>query len=297
MKSGVYKIHFSNDDRRRVYIGISNNLSRRKNDHLVNLINYTHKNKYLQSAFNKFGKDFYVFEILESCSVEDMVAKESEYIIKYNSFNNKFGYNLTSGGEHFKLSDSTKKKLSIAKSGRKLSEETKIKLVIANLLKTRPELKIDVIDGKIFVDGKDYKRSTSGRFRTPSDDEILKIKLDKKSKWQSEFAKNMATNRVKSKEEIEKIRLANIGRKSSNETKAKIGSYHIGKKISDNHKEGIKEKLGHKVILSKDGVDILFFKSKKECAKYFFVSDKTIGRYYKSNKQIKDFDIKINNHA
>jgi group I intron endonuclease len=297
MKSGVYKIHFSNDSKNRVYIGISNNLLRRKNDHLVNLIKSTHKNKYLQSAFDKFGKDFYVFEILENCIVEDMVAKESQYIKKYNSFDNKFGYNLTSGGEHFNLSDSTKKKLSVAKIGKKLSDETKTKLVVANLLKTRPELKIELLDGKIFVDGKEYVKSKRGKFRTPQDDYLLKLKLEKKSKWQSEFAKKLGTNRIKSKEEIEKIRIANIGRKASDETKAKIGSYHIGKKITDKHKEGIKEKLGHKVILCKDGVDIIFFKSKKECAKYFFCSSVTIDRYYKSNKQIKGFNIKINNHA
>jgi predicted GIY-YIG superfamily endonuclease len=32
MKSGVYKIYFSNDKKSRVYIGISNNLKRRKNE-------------------------------------------------------------------------------------------------------------------------------------------------------------------------------------------------------------------------------------------------------------------------
>jgi len=191
-----------------------------------------------------------------------------EYIKKYNSFNNKFGYNLTSGGEHFKLSESTKKKLSIVKSGGKLSDKTKIKLTIHNLLKNRPELKIELLDGKIFVDGKEYVKSKKGKFKTPKEDIEYNEKRKEISKRQSEFAKKLGTNRVKSKEEIEKIRLANIGKKASDETKIKIGSYHKGKKITDSHKEGIKEKLGRKVILILENLEEIYFKSMNECSNY-----------------------------
>lgn len=293
-KIGVYKIYFENDKKNKVYIGISNNLTRRKTEHLNNLLENCHKNKFLQNAYKKYGVENFKFEILEICEVGCLVSKEEEYIKKYNSFNNKYGYNLTSGGEHFKLSELTKKKLSIVKSGGKLSDKTKIKLTIHNLLKNRPELKIELLDGKIFVDGKEYVKSKKGKFKTPKEDIEFKEKRKEISKRQSEFAKKLGTNRVKSKEEIEKIRLANIGKKASDETKIKIGSYHIGKEITNSHKEGIKEKLGHRVSLTKGNGFIIFFKSKNDCAKYLSVSINKINRYFKSNKLINGFNIKIN---
>ena len=293
-KIGVYKIYFETDKKNKVYIGISNNLTRRKTDHLNNLFENCHKNKFLQNAYKKYGVENFKFEILEFCELECLVSKEEEYIKKYNSFNNKFGYNLTSGGEHKKLSESTKKKLSILKSGRKLSDKTKIKLTIHNLLKNRPELKVELLDGKIFVDGKEYVKAKKGKFKTFEDD-IKDIERKKEiTKKRSELFKKLGTNRIKSKEEIQKIRLANIGKKASDETKIKIGSYHKGKKIPDSHKEGIKEKLGHKVSLSKDNGFIIFFKSKNDCAKYLSVSINKINRYFKSNKLLNGFNIKIN---
>jgi group I intron endonuclease len=218
MKSGVYKIYFKNDTKNKVYVGISNNLTRRKTDHLNGLLENCHKNKFLQNAYKKYGIENFVFEILELCDVDFLVKKEEEYIKKYNSFNNKFGYNLTTGGEHKRLSESTKKKLSIVKSGIKLSEKTKIKLAVQNLLKVRPELKIEVTDNKIFIDGKEYIKSKKGKFRTPKDELEFEERRKIKSKWQSQFITKLSTGRVKSKEEIEKISNANKGKNYSLET-------------------------------------------------------------------------------
>lgn len=290
-KIGVYKIYFETDKNNKVYIGISNNLTRRKTDHLNNLLENSHKNKFLQNAYKKYGVENFRFEVLEICDIDSLVNKEEDYIKKYNSFNNKRGYNLTSGGEHKRLSESTKKKLSKVKSGKKLSDKTKTKLVIHNLLKNRPELKIEVVDGKVFVEGKEYKKSSRGKFRTPQDDIEFNKRKILKSKWQSDFAKKLGTNRVKSKEEIEKIRSARLGSKASDETKKKIGSYHRGKKITDKHREGIKEKLGIKVIIEKDN-EVMVFKSKKECGRFLQVSDCTVDKYLNTSKKLKNYLIK-----
>jgi group I intron endonuclease len=297
MKSGVYKIYFKNDTKNKVYIGISNNLTRRKTDHSNSLLENCHKNKFLQNAYKKYGVENFVFEILQICDVESLVKKEEEYIKKYNSFNNKFGYNLTTGGEHKRLSESTKKKLSIVKSGRKLLEKTKIKLAVHNLLKVRPELKIEVIGNKIFVEGKEYVKSKKGKFKTPADDVKYAEKIKIISKRKSEFAKNLGTNRVKSKEEIEKIRNANTGKKASIETKKKIGSYHIGKEITDEHKKSISKKLGHDITLINTNGSIINFDSKSQCAKFLKCGVGKIDRYYTKNKLIKYYNIKINNYA
>jgi group I intron endonuclease len=292
MKVGVYKIYFTNDAKNKVYIGISNNLTRRKRDHLNNLIENCHKNKFLQNAFVKYGKENFVFEILELCSSDLLKEKERKYIEKFNTFNNQYGYNLTTGGEHCKLSESTKKKLSIVKSGRKLSDKTKIKLAVHNLLKNRPELKVEIIDGKIYVEGKEYAKSKNGKFRTPKDDEeYIKYKEDIKKK-RSELWKKIGSNRIKSQQEREKLRKANIGKKASEETRKKIGSYHIGKEITTEHRERIKDKLGHKVILvDKNGRETQF-KSKRECSKFLNLSASSLHLHDSIEKSINGYYLK-----
>lgn len=265
INSGVYKISFTNDKNKKVYIGISNNLKRRKTDHLYSLNAGNHKNDYLQNAFKYYGKENFNYEILERCEVIELVEKEVFYILKFNSFKKGFGYNLTSGGEHKILAESTKKKLSIVKKGRRLSKETKLKLTIHNLLKNRPNIRINVVDEVLYVNDKIYSRGATNKiFKTPEQDLEYIEKRKIISKATSDRIKKIATGRIKSIEEINKLKKANIGRKSSDETKVKIGSYHIGKDITDYHKNCIAEKLGHKIMVTFcDGTNKIF-KSKSE---------------------------------
>ena len=56
-----------------------------------------HYNAHLQSAFDKYGENNFLFEIIESCQESEFNAREIFWIEKYNSQNS--GYNLTSGGD------------------------------------------------------------------------------------------------------------------------------------------------------------------------------------------------------
>ncbi len=58
--------------------------------------------KYLYSAFKKYGLENFSFNILEVCTKEESITKEKEYINKYNSYEN--GYNETLGGEDGEVS-------------------------------------------------------------------------------------------------------------------------------------------------------------------------------------------------
>lgn len=62
-KPGIYKI--INTVNNHLYIGSSNNLKRRKCQHFSRLKSGTHANKHLQSAYNKYGLNSFVFEIIE----------------------------------------------------------------------------------------------------------------------------------------------------------------------------------------------------------------------------------------
>jgi group I intron endonuclease len=97
MNCGIYKIQ--NIKNNKIYIGSSVNITNREYKHFWMLNKNVHDNSYLQNSFNKFGKDSFLFEIIELCSYEELIIKENYYISKYNSNNPEFGYNLATVNE------------------------------------------------------------------------------------------------------------------------------------------------------------------------------------------------------
>lgn len=59
---GVYLIR--NIKNGKVYVGQTNNLKLRKQNHFADLKANIHHNKHLQSAWNKYGKENFEFEVL-----------------------------------------------------------------------------------------------------------------------------------------------------------------------------------------------------------------------------------------
>lgn len=93
LKSGIYKI--TNLTNNKTYIGQSKNIKQRLTGHFNKLKRNCHNNIYLQRSFNKYGIDNFKTDILCYCELLELSNNESLYIKKYNSFNKKFGYNLT----------------------------------------------------------------------------------------------------------------------------------------------------------------------------------------------------------
>jgi len=75
MKSGIYKI--TNIITNKFYIGSSSNIMKRKYNHFSSLKHNRHCNKYLQSSYNKYGKDNF---ILEECDKNNLINREQYYI-------------------------------------------------------------------------------------------------------------------------------------------------------------------------------------------------------------------------
>lgn len=94
-----YLYMIKNLKNKKVYIGITNNPKRRKKRHFSDLRNNKHDSKKLQNAFNKYGEDNFIFEVIfeDECSREDILKTEEKFIKKYNSFN--VGYNMNEGGK------------------------------------------------------------------------------------------------------------------------------------------------------------------------------------------------------
>lgn len=187
----VYKHTFPNN---KIYIGIT---SQKNPEMRWGKAGGGYKNHYpIWYAIQKYGWDNIKHDILFSDLSEDEAKqKEVELIALYNTTDHNFGYNVSPGGDS--VSELTKIKLSEIHKGRKLSDETKQKIGVAN------------------------SKALKGR-KLPDDvkEKIRQSHLGKKYKPMSDEGK-------------EHIRQAQLGKKLSDETKQKISRANKGKTISD----------------------------------------------------------------
>ena len=90
-KSGIYQIR--NLVNGKIYIGSAVNLRKRMHKHSSNLRHNKHCNIKLQNAYNKYGKDNLVFEVVELVpNKEQLLDREQYYIDTLNTVNE--GYNI-----------------------------------------------------------------------------------------------------------------------------------------------------------------------------------------------------------
>lgn len=177
----VYK-HTSPNNK--VYIGIT--CQKNPNERWMGGCGYKY-NEHFYRAIKKFGWENFKHEILfYNLLKEEACKKEQELILYYKSYDEKFGYNNTYGGEsNFpseqalkkmrakigplnnmygkKMPESAKQKLREINTGRKLSQETKDKISLSNKGKNnwsrgrsiKPETKNLIskkLKGRIFSD-------------------------------------------------------------------------------------------------------------------------------------------------
>lgn len=117
---GIYKI--VNKINNKVYIGSATDIKKRWRDHKWYLIHQKHHNTHLQSSWNKYGEGSFDFILVLECNINKLLILEKEFIIKYNTFNNKFGYNVNDPEHMFlnrKHTEETKRLLSFQKLGSK----------------------------------------------------------------------------------------------------------------------------------------------------------------------------------
>jgi group I intron endonuclease len=127
----IYKI--TNKVNNRLYIGYSKRPAARWYDHKLYAAN--NRKGVLYDAMRKHGVENFVFEIIYQ-SLDMNHTKnimEDFFITEYNS-RTPNGYNNAPGGQGgalnigFKHSENTKKKISIARKGKKMSDQTKQKI-------------------------------------------------------------------------------------------------------------------------------------------------------------------------
>lgn len=92
----IYKIENLKNNKK--YIGLTNNIARRRARHFTDLKCNRHDNSFLQKEYNIYGQDSFSFEVVFEGDVTEQVIsdKEKEYIAFYDSYRN--GYNQNEGG-------------------------------------------------------------------------------------------------------------------------------------------------------------------------------------------------------
>lgn len=78
MASGIYKI--TNIINGNIYIGSSKNIHNREIQHFSDLRLRKHSNSHLQRAYNKYGKERFVFNIVERCKESQRLLREQWYL-------------------------------------------------------------------------------------------------------------------------------------------------------------------------------------------------------------------------
>ena len=237
----IYK--YTNILDQKSYIGQTVNLKHRKYTHSI-----SKRNDEFHSALRKFGIDNFNFEILEyveASSKQKLKNILNELEVKYiEKFNTKYpnGYNMTRGGEGahiIHLSETHKKKISMALMGHKLSPEHKLKLHQKRSLETCKKI------------GESKKGKTPWNKGIATSKEVIEKQV-KSRKW---FYDNGGPNkgRPMSQEQKIKLSIAHTGKKLSEAAKQKVAKYNRehpekydvlrNKPLKEEHRKRISEAL------------------------------------------------------
>ena len=120
MKGIIYRVTHRKSGKK--YYGQTiRSLSERKRDHYYSVENGS--SYHFHNAIRKYGEDAFDWEIIEECNSENLLEREAHYIDLDQTLNSEFGFNLKKGGIQGTLSLETRKKISKALKGKKLSKK------------------------------------------------------------------------------------------------------------------------------------------------------------------------------
>jgi len=233
MKSAIYAIR--NLSNQKVYVGSAVNYEARWKKHISLLRGGSHHSKHLQRSWKKYGRDKFVFEILEFVPEKEMLIEiEQKWIDHHRSFDREFGYNIspTAGSTlGVKHSKEMREKVSSAVKGRKLSEEAK-----KNISKSKMGEKNPMFGYKYTEEQKQAMSERNSGVNNPfygkKHDEATRLKMSKNGKGKNK-------GRKLSKEQIEKIGKSNA--------KTKREKSHLTKEVIIEIRR-LREEEGKKIV-------------------------------------------------
>jgi group I intron endonuclease len=200
LNTGIYSIHSPSG---RFYIGSAVDVVRRWRRHRAELRSGTHGNRSLQRAANKYGTDNLTFTKMLICRKEDLLFYEQLLLDGLKPL-----YNIAPlAGSSFgiKRSDEFRRKISIALTGRVVSQETRRRIGAKHRGKKISPEHVEAVRGNLPVLSLEERREMAKAMHTP--------------------------------EAQAKAQLARVGRKVSEATKAKIRASLMGHAVSAETRE------------------------------------------------------------
>lgn len=165
-------------------------------------------NRYFTRAVAKYGWDnIEHLVVAEVDNREEACILEKKFIADYNSFDPKFGYNLTTGGDGgYSLSNEAKRIIGDNSrkclTGRKIKDSTKQKIRVA-------------------MTGRVFSEESINKMRLAQKGRVSPNKGKKMSEEQKLKISMARTGYKMTEEQKEKLRVANLGKKQTVETKQK----------------------------------------------------------------------------
>jgi len=201
----------------KTYVGQSKHPEKREKEHLGAACSGAEGKLYW--AIRKYGEKNFLFEVIEDCEDELSNEREAFWIDHYNSFED--GYNSTTGGDHFSLSEEAKEKIGSFFRGKSLTEEHKQKLHESNKGKKPPPHSPETL--------KKMSESMKGKNTGPKTEEHRRnLSEAHKGKKLSREHKEKLSAYTRTDETRQKLSDAGKGRVHSEETKKKISDAQKG---------------------------------------------------------------------
>jgi len=168
---GIYKI--TNTTTGGFYIGQSSDLKCRRRTHFNSLCRGVHYSTHLQNAFNKYGKDCFIFTVILYCEPEELTYYEQSLVDLYDP-----PYNICKecviSAKGVKRTEEMNKRKSEMYKGRIISDESKQKM--RDAWKTRLPATEETRN----------EMSQSQSKRTHSEETKLKMANTRRQYWESE---------------------------------------------------------------------------------------------------------------
>jgi len=237
--AGVYCITNIINGKR--YIGGTKNFRRRFAEHLSNLNRGIHSSQHLQSSWNKHGKEFFIFSIVEHVSDQSIIDETEQRWLNSCSpeYNTQTIVGSNRGIKRKPLSDEHKKKISDANKGIPLADWHREIIVSINKNRT-PEHNKKISQAKAGkIPWEAVKKSAAARLGKPRSAEA--------NRKTSEALKGMKRN----EEQKRRMSIAQTGKKLSEEHRKKISISQTGRDspmLGKKHTEEAKQKTRNSVM-------------------------------------------------
>lgn len=155
-------------------------------------LKYFGSGKIVLNAIKKYGYKNLKREILKFCNNQNELDKfEKVFIIKFNSTDLNIGYNLDRGSfGQGRVSQISRTKMSISKTGIKLSEETKIKMSISASNRNEEWNKNHSDFMKTFRHTNESKNKIANKHRGMKRSEETRKRMSERMKLSYELRKN-----------------------------------------------------------------------------------------------------------